>query len=329
MTQAVLEGVAHAFRDARDALASAGTRIDGRRRDRRRRALGPVVRRAGEHARHPAAPRRRRIARARARRRAAGAGGADRPQPSFPRPRAGRVFEPRPALVHRYDEAHARWSDALSAWCAGRPAPPSPAVDRSELRAMTATTASLRHRAARPLLLLRAAAALSRRGLRARAMTSRSPTAGTTRTALVLGKPHGGPAALRGLLLAQLRRHRHRPVRRRHLRAALARRRRCDAAGAAQGRRRLRAVPGARRAVLHLPRPRHRARGRARWPSRTTTCAASPTCFERKMAQHRRAGCCGARPTCSRTRATWPARRPIPTPRCSPTPPRRCATCSR
>ena len=40
-------------------------------------------------------------------------------------------------------------------------------------------------------------------------------------------------------------------------------------------------------------------------------------------------GCCGARPTCSATRATRPAPPPTPTPRSSPTPRRRSSTCSR
>ena len=40
-------------------------------------------------------------------------------------------------------------------------------------------------------------------------------------------------------------------------------------------------------------------------------------------------GCCGARPTCSPTRATRPARPPTPTQRCSPTPPARSHTASR
>ena len=113
---------------------------------------------------------------------------------------------------------------------------------------------------ARPLLLLRAAAALST--ARASRPGRRAVRLPLVRQGPARARPaHGGPAALRGVLLAQLRRHRHRPVRRRHVRAPVARRRRRDAAGAAQGRRGLRAVPGARRAVLHLPRPRHRARG--------------------------------------------------------------------
>ena len=47
----------------------------------------------------------------------------------------------------------------------------------------------------------------------------------------------------------------------------------------------------------------------------------------RAPAAHRRASCCGAPPTCSPTRASRPARRPIPTPRCSPTPPAQVAHC--
>ena len=110
MTQAVLEGVAFTFRDARDALASAGTRLasadligGGARSDLwcdvLANMLGVPLRRVDGAAHGPAL------------------GGARLAQAAltgrtdFPRPTSGRVFEPRPALVHRYDDAHARWAD--------------------------------------------------------------------------------------------------------------------------------------------------------------------------------------------------------------------------
>ena len=92
--------------------------------------------------------------------------------------------------------------------------------------------------------------------------------------------------------------------------------------------RRVRVLRQARRAVLLLPRSRHRARGRlvqgvggtarrdGRRGGRRTSSA--PAC-----------SCCGAPPTCSPTRATRPARRRTPIRRCSPTPPRRSPTASR
>ena len=110
MTQAVLEGVAHAFRDARDALASAGTRLlaadligGGARSDLWCDVLASMLdipMRRVDDASHGPALGAARLARA------ALTGCTD-----FPRPRAGRVFEPRQALVARYDEAHARWSE--------------------------------------------------------------------------------------------------------------------------------------------------------------------------------------------------------------------------
>jgi xylulokinase len=110
MTQAVLEGVAHAFRDARDALASAGTQVaaadligGGARSDLwcdvLSNVLGIPLHRVDGAAHGPA------LGAARLAQ-AALTGRSD-----FPRPRGGRVFEPRPALVRRYDEAHARWSE--------------------------------------------------------------------------------------------------------------------------------------------------------------------------------------------------------------------------
>ena len=44
--------------------------------------------------------------------------------------------------------------------------------------------------------------------------------------------------------------------------------------------------------------------------------------FARKM-ETRKVRCCGAPPICSAPAATWRARRPTPTPTCSPTPRRK------
>jgi xylulokinase len=109
MTQAVLEGVAHAFRDARDALAGAGTQVaaadvigGGARSDLWCELLASMLdiplRRIDDASHGPA------LGAARLAQAALG-GTVD-----FARPRATRVFEPRPALVRRYDEAHAGWS---------------------------------------------------------------------------------------------------------------------------------------------------------------------------------------------------------------------------
>ena len=109
LTQAVLEGVAHAFRDARDALAAAGTRVaaadligGGTRSDLWCDILAQVLNiplRRVEGATHGPALGAARLAQA------ALSGEYD-----FARPASGRVFEPRAHLVQRYDEAHARWS---------------------------------------------------------------------------------------------------------------------------------------------------------------------------------------------------------------------------
>jgi xylulokinase len=109
MTQAVLEGVAYAFRDARDALASAGTRLTqadliggGSRSDLwcdvLANMLGVPLRRV-DGASHGPALGAARLAQA------ALTGRAD-----FPRPLTGRIFEPRTALMRRYDEAHEHWA---------------------------------------------------------------------------------------------------------------------------------------------------------------------------------------------------------------------------
>ena len=144
------------------------------------------------------------------------------------------------------------------------------------------------------------------------------------------GRPDdGGPPALRGLLLAQLQLARHRHLRRRHARPAVARRagRRSDGRGASR---------------RWTPRSSSSTSSACR-STASTTATSRPRArrFEESCAQPRRdgrrappstrsapaCGCCGAPPTCSPTRATWPARRPTPTRRCSPTPPRRCAHC--
>lgn len=113
MTQAVLEGVAHAYRDARDTLAGAGTRIaaadligGGARSDLWCDLLASMLDiplRRIDDASHGPALGAARLAQA------ALSGRSD-----FPRPRATRVFEPRPALVQRCDDAHARWSQLYS-----------------------------------------------------------------------------------------------------------------------------------------------------------------------------------------------------------------------
>jgi xylulokinase len=113
MTQAVLEGVAHAFRDARDALVDAGTRIEiadviggGARADLWCDVLASMLSiplRRLDDASHGPALGAARLALA------ALTGHSD-----FPRPRATRIFEPRAALVRRYDEAHERWSPLYS-----------------------------------------------------------------------------------------------------------------------------------------------------------------------------------------------------------------------
>jgi xylulokinase len=130
MTQAVLEGVAHAFRDARDALAGAGTHVaiadvigGGARSDLWCDMLASMLDiplRRIDDASHGPALGAARLAQA------ALTGRGD-----FPRPRASRVFEPRPALVHRYDEAHAGWSQLYSL-VRRVPGSPSPAFTASD-----------------------------------------------------------------------------------------------------------------------------------------------------------------------------------------------------
>jgi xylulokinase len=105
LTRAVLDGVAHAFRDARDALAAAGSRpaaadlIGGGTRsdlwcDLLANMLDLPLRRV-EGATHGPALGAARLAQA-----------AWTGEARFPRPQSGRVFEPRPELVQRYDAEH-------------------------------------------------------------------------------------------------------------------------------------------------------------------------------------------------------------------------------
>lgn len=108
MTQAVLEGVAFAFRDARDALATAGTQLTeadllggGARSARWSQVLANVLGmplhqiEGGEHGCALGAAR---LARA-----AAGGGS------TFGKPRRLRSFEPHRERAALYDEAHLRW----------------------------------------------------------------------------------------------------------------------------------------------------------------------------------------------------------------------------
>jgi xylulokinase len=109
MTQAVLEGVAYAFRDARDALASAGTHIaeadligGGSRSTYWGEVLASVLDlplHQVESSDHGCALGAARLART------AADGGAVRAD----KPRRIRTFEPRPELAHQYGESHRRW----------------------------------------------------------------------------------------------------------------------------------------------------------------------------------------------------------------------------
>lgn len=127
MTQAVLEGVAYAFRDARDALASAGTRLHeadllggGARSARWSQILADVLGlplhqiEGGEHGCALGAAR---LARA------AAGGGSD-----FAKPRRVRSFEPDRARQALHDESHPRWQSlyGLARQVTAPPATPSP-----------------------------------------------------------------------------------------------------------------------------------------------------------------------------------------------------------
>ena len=133
---------------------------------------------------------------------------------------------------------------------------------------------------------------------------------------MVAGQAHGGPSALRRRLLAHLRLAGRRPVRRPDLRAPVVRRH--DGARQAEGRRRLRDVHAARRAVSTAsttPTCGRKARPSPRTPRNLERDRrlSSPRSRRRPASS-----CSGARPTCSRTAATWRAPRPIPIRTCSP-----------
>ena len=110
MTQSVLEGVAYAFRDARDALASAGTRLTeadliggGARSVFWSEVLANVLDMTLhqiEGSEHGCALGAARLARA-----------AVDGECVFPKARRVRSFEPVASVARQYDEAHARWQD--------------------------------------------------------------------------------------------------------------------------------------------------------------------------------------------------------------------------
>ncbi|MGH8798444.1 MAG: FGGY-family carbohydrate kinase, partial [Caldimonas sp.] len=121
MTQAVLEGVAYAFRDARDALAAAGTRIGeadliggGSRSAYWGEVLASVLNlplHQLETSEHGCALGAARLARM-----------AFEGEVRAAKPRRLRTFEPRPALARQYDESHRRWQ-ALYGLLAHAPVP--------------------------------------------------------------------------------------------------------------------------------------------------------------------------------------------------------------
>ena len=108
MTRAVLEGVAYAFADAQQALASAGTRLAATPTLIGGGARSPLwAQHHGRRAGRAAAPGRGERHRLRARRRAARAAGSRR-QHAVARPRIGCALRRRPAeALHR--DRHARW----------------------------------------------------------------------------------------------------------------------------------------------------------------------------------------------------------------------------
>ncbi len=139
----------------------------------------------------------------------------------------------------------------------------------------------------------------------------------------------GGPPPARRLLLALVRVAGLRHVRRRDARSAVAdRHRRPDGRRPDEDGRGLRVLRQDRRSrstasTTGTSRPKARpsrssATTSMRWPTMRPATRSGPA-----------SGCCGARPTCSPTRATRPAPPPTPTRRCSPTPRRRSSTCSR
>jgi len=127
MTQAVLEGVAYAFRDARDALATAGTQLreadllgGGARSARWSQILADVLGmplHQVEGSEHGCALGAARLARA------AAGGGSD-----FAKPRRLRSFEPDRCRKALYDEAYPRWQMLyrLARQVSAPPAFPSP-----------------------------------------------------------------------------------------------------------------------------------------------------------------------------------------------------------
>ena len=99
--------------------------------------------------------------------------------------------------------------------------------------------------------------------------------------------------------------------------------------GACPARGSVRVLRQAGRAVLHASTTATSRPRAARFAESTASSMGAVDVIEEQMAANRRASCCGARPTCSRTPATWPARPPTRIPRCSPTPRRRSRRCSR
>ena len=247
-------------------------------RRRAQRALGAA---AGRHARHRAADRGRRRGRRRDGRRAASRGwrsattsatsaGRPRRAPSSSRARTGA-----PRCWHA-SSASARSIDARATCCRAADFLPSRRPDMTDYFA--------------GIDKIRYAGPQSTEAARLQVVRQGSPRA---------GQAHGGAPALRRLLLAHLLLERLRPVRlRRHVRAPVAARRRPDGGRQGQARRRVRVLRQAGRAVLLLPRPRRRPRGRDAARER------------RQLPPHRRpawarsrpppaSSCCGAPPTCS------------------------------
>ncbi len=139
----------------------------------------------------------------------------------------------------------------------------------------------------------------------------------------------GGPPPVRRLLLALVQLGRLRHLRRRHARSPVASDvrpgGRSDRGGDAEDGGGVRVLRQARRAVLLLPRPGHRAARGARSRSRrrcSTRWSRSPPATRNAPVS----SCCGARRTCSPTRATRRVPPPTRTRRCTPTPPPRWPT---
>ena len=136
----------------------------------------------------------------------------------------------------------------------------------------------------------------------------------------------GRAPAFRGVVLALVQFGGHRHLRRRDPRSAVARSlTRSDGRCQGEDGRGVRVRLEARRAVLLLPRPRHRARG---LDVRRVVSQLRRDGRPRRRAPgtHRRASCCGAPPTCSRTRVSRRAPPRIPIPISSATPQPRSLT---